>query len=299
MGQKSLRKIGYGLILFCETFYLMLCVDSQGMRSALAQPMAEKTGNRILASKPANNNNNNSPVNREPSVNQLRFPNRGIPTGRRRGGTSRNDCPVLDKSLTALVPGQESSQKRSLKYASKKNGLNESKSFLAPTIGAYPTFWVYVPQLTNSAQTGEFILQNEQGQDIYRTLVDLPTKSGILGLKVPTKPHNALKTGQRYHWYFKTYCGGTDDSSGYVYVDAWIKKIALNSATKEQLEANKLNDAQVFINHNLWYEAVNSLAIKRLENMQKKEWHKLLGLLNLSDLNNEKILNPKANFLVK
>ena len=38
---------------------------------------------------------------------QPKFPDNGAPTGRRRGGTSRDGCPTLSKPVTALVPGEE------------------------------------------------------------------------------------------------------------------------------------------------------------------------------------------------
>jgi hypothetical protein len=287
MQQKLFKKISYGLILFSEIFLILYFIDTQAI--------AKESVNKILTSK---STNNSSTVNHKPTVKKPQLPDRGIPTGRRRGGTSRSDCPVLDKSLTALVPGEEAIKNSSSKSTNQKQDLNDSQSFLTPTIRKYPTFWVYVPQLTNSTQTGEFILQNEQNRDIYRSLINLPSKSGILGIKLPQKSKNALKTGQKFHWYFKVYCGNQNNSE-YLYVDAWIKKIAPNSITKEQLDVDKINNYQIYLNNNLWYEAIDNLANQQLKNRQKKEWYKLLDLLDLADLSNENILSPKANFLVK
>jgi hypothetical protein len=275
MKHKFFVKISYILVLCSEISYFTLySVDVRASESV----------NQILVSRSANNN---SEVNRQPTIQKPQLPDRGIPTGRRRGGTSRNNCPILDKSLTALVPGKEAFKKLSPKYTNKKNEFKESKSFLTPTIREYPTFWVYVPKLTNSAQTGEFILQNEQGQDIYRSTINLPQKSGIIGIKYPGNSNNALKTGQKYHWYFKVYCGSSESNSGYLYVDAWIEKIALNSIDNKSLN---INNYQIFIEKNLWYEAVDVLALEQLENIHKNKWDKLLGLLDLSDLINEKVL---------
>lgn len=275
-------------IILGDFFLILYLLNLQGMSYTLAQPIARE-----------NTRPHNQPqVRGNRTFKKPQLPSRGIPTGRRRGGTSRSDCPVLDKSLTALVPGEEVIKNSSPKYTKPKHKLQESQAFLTPTISPYPTFWVYVPQLNNSAQIGEFILQNEQNQDLYRSLINLPAKSGIIGIRLPQQAKYALKTGQKYHWYFKLYCGEQNNSQ-YLYVDAWMEKIAPDSLKVKQLDINHGDEYQVFINNNLWYEAVHILANQQLENRQKNEWNKLLNLLNLSDLSNVEVLSFKANFLVK
>ena len=100
------------------------------------------------------------------------FPDDGDPTGRRRGGTSRRgDCPNLKTPLTALVPGEETNK----------------KSFLGTTISEYPSFWVYIPELPSDIRSGEFVLQDQEGNDIWRTPITLTGKPGAISVKLPTK----------------------------------------------------------------------------------------------------------------
>jgi hypothetical protein len=73
--------------------------------------------------------------------------------------------------LTAIVPGKEAEKVNNSGYGSSPKFapeiiFNKSESFLTRTLEEYPTFWIYVPQLTNFSPKGEFILQNEQDRDV-------------------------------------------------------------------------------------------------------------------------------------
>ena len=112
--------------------------------------------------------------------------------GRRRGGTShREGCPKLKMPITALVPGQKTN----------------NKSFSASTVSEYPTFWVYVPELPMNLSAGELVLQDEEGNDVFRTPITLPRKPGAIAITLPPNPQYALKEDLKYHWYFQVYCG--------------------------------------------------------------------------------------------
>ena len=216
--------------------------------------------------------------------------NRGLPVGRRRGGTSRNSCPTLNTPLTALVPGEETNK-----------DLDGSISFLAKTISEYPTFWVYVPQLPSNLSSGEFILQNENGEDVYRTDVTLPSTSKVIGINLPSDSQYALKSGQKYHWYFKLDCSETTSEAEYFYVDAWIEKVALTPELKATLDSNKntIQEYSIYRDRHHWYDKIATLAKLLQANPQdsrlKAEWNELInsvGLLdtfNISSIELEKI----------
>lgn len=207
------------------------------------------------------------------NLSELKFPRNGAPIGRRQGGARRNGCPNLNQPLTALVPGEETPE--------------ESKSFLALTVSEYPTFWVYLPQLPTNLRSGEFIFQDESGKDIYRTLVSLPQQAGIIGINLPSNPQYALKTNSKYQWYFKIYCGESQNTSDYFYVKAWVQRVPFNTSLESQLKTVKPGKYKVYAVNYLWQDAVTNLAQLRSTNSDSRvlaeDWAKLLEAVNLEE----------------
>jgi Domain of Unknown Function (DUF928) len=216
---------------------------------------------------------------------ELKFPDNGAPRGRRKGGTSRRDgCPKLELPITALVWGED------------------NDSLLASTVSEYPTFWVYLPLLPKTLVLGEFVLQDNQGNDIWRKTITLPTQAGTIAINLPPNPQYALKTDSKYHWYFKVYCGKEQNKSQYIYVDAWIQKIALPPNVKQQLETSKSQRFQIYATHKLWYEAITDLADLRrssslnnndVNTLLTKDWNNLLKSLDLGELASAPIIQFK------
>ena len=237
-------------------------------------------------------------------VKKPKFPDRGIPTGRRRGGTSRSECPALDQSLTAIVPGQETAN-ASAAGRSSSSGLEsplktaESQSFLTKTLQEHPNFWLYIPQASGIATQGEFVLQDESDRDLYRAFFDLPDDSGILKIALP-KAQNALEVGQKYHWYVKVFCRNEDSKAEYIFVDAWIERVAPTPEIERRLSASNSAEYQVYMDHNILHDAINYSARmkKNYPNgiREQNRWHQLLSNLGLADLIDKNILEIKANF---
>ena len=278
----------YSLLLWCGTFSLMFV-------SSVASAAPVKLSEREATTNPSSN-----PVVRE---KKPKFPDRGIPTGRRRGGTSRSECPVLDKPLTAIVPGHETTS-LSASYRSNTSELvpelktNGSQSFLTQTIEEYPSFWLYIPQAPGFASQGEFILQDARDRDIYRAFFDLPSDSGILKIELPQQAQNSLEIGRKYHWYVKLFCN--NDRTEYIFVDAWIKRVAPTPKIVRQLNSST-EEFQVYTENNLMHDAIDRLAQMRKNNpqstRQRNHWNQLLSNLGLSDLMDKNMLEIRANFL--
>ncbi|UKO95878.1 DUF928 domain-containing protein [Nostoc sp. UHCC 0870] len=213
-------------------------------------------------------------------IQQLQLPDNGAPLGRRRGGTSRNDCPALKIPVTALVPGKE-----------RLDNIQGSISFLASTISEHPTFWVYVPELPNNIRNGEFILQDEAGEDIYRTFLKLPPVSAFINITLPSNPQYSLKIGKKYHWYFKIYCGQPEAEAKYFYVDAWIERIALTKELDIRLKAAKSQRYLTYFNQNIWYDALTDLGkllqTNSQDNTLKTNWVNFLTSIDLPDIAQE------------
>ncbi|MBW4607914.1 MAG: DUF928 domain-containing protein [Hassallia sp. WJT32-NPBG1] len=235
----------------------------------------------LLASYPARVNSQvPQPVkkvapNTQKSLAQLRFPPNGAPIGRRQGGARRTgtECPDLKTPITALVPGEETS--------------DESKSFLAFTVSEYPTFWVYVPQLPSNVRSGEFVFQDEKGSDVYRMPLTLPEKSGVIGMSLPSSPEYALKTGNKYQWYFKVYCGDRQNTSEYFYVKAGVQRVALTTDLERQLKTTKPEEYTAYAVNQIWQDALTNLADMRRINsgdrVVAQDWNDLLTAVGLSE----------------
>jgi hypothetical protein len=214
----------------------------------------------------------------------LPLPDNGTPTGRRRGGTGRDGCPALNTPITALVPGEETTGEVQEGNSTKSS----SKSFLAITVAEYPSFWIYLPDLPTNLRTGEFVLQDRDGNDVYRSPITLPETPGIIGISLPSNPQYSLKTDQQYHWYFKVYCGALQKTSEYFYVDAWVQRVAMTPDLENKLKTAKSREYVVYADNSIWYDAVTNLADLRRTDLQnamfKDDWTDLLKAVSLQDL---------------
>jgi hypothetical protein len=242
-------------------------VQAQLMRSPLA-PTSGRSALRSSASLSHSNIIANTPIHLAQN-----FPDEGDPKGRRRGGTSRREgCPNLKTPITALVPGEET------------NGT----SFFASTVAEHPTFWVYVPELPTNLRSGEFVLQDEQENDVWRTPLTLPEKSGAIAISLPQNPQYALKQNSKYHWFFRVYCGDPQNQPEYIFVDAWMQRVALTPNLQRQLETAKPQEYTAYAAHNIWYDAVTNLAELRRTNpgdrVLTQEWTNLLKAVDLEEL---------------
>ena len=134
-------------------------------------------------------------------------------------------------------------------------------------------------------------------RDVYRTSMALPSTSKILEIKLPPQVENGLMIGQKYHWYVKAFCGDEREKSGYVFVDAWIERVAVTSKLESLLNAENANRYQIFRNHNLWHDAIDVVAEKRQNSRESySQWNKLLNTLGLVDLIDKSTPTTKANF---
>jgi hypothetical protein len=215
----------------------------------------------------------NPKANTQNRLEKLNFPRNGAPTGRRQGGARRNGCPNLNQSVTALVPGEGT--------------VNESISFSALTVSEYPTFWVYLPDFPTNLRSGEFILQDEKGKNIYKTPLTLPEKSGVIGISLPQNPQYALKQDNKYQWYFKVYCGEPENTSDYYYVKAWVQKVALTPNLESQLKAAKPGEYIAYAVNQIWQDALTNLADMRRTNsgssVLAQDWIGLLKAVGLEE----------------
>lgn len=212
----------------------------------------------------------------------------GRPGAGSRGGQS---CPRVNKPLTPLMPvtgqmlsrGQDSTPEKSA-----------SDSNLGLTVADHPTFWFYIPFPLTAQRSIEFVLEDDQDNEIYKTTFTEPGISpGIAGFELPSAAP-PLEVNKTYRWYFSIYCtpDRTDDP---ILAEGSVKRVPINSALTRQLEQAKPQKRfELYAKASLWHEAVTSLAELRRKNPEdvtlKKEWITLLQAMNLESIANEPII---------
>ncbi len=225
-------------------------------------------------------------------------PDQGAP-GSREGAATRGRCPKVDprvgRPLTALVPvaGQTATEVRATR------ALKSNSEFVwGLTVAERPTFWFYVPYSLTPNYPLEFVLQDEKGNDVYKTnFTESGTSPGIFSFELPsTAP--ALEVGKMYRWYFLVYCNNSEE---HVFVNGWVQRVALNPLLKSQLEqASPQAEVNLYGKAGLWHETVTSLAALRRQSpgdaKLRNDWVQLLQSIGLGAIAQEPItsgLTPK------
>jgi Domain of Unknown Function (DUF928) len=202
---------------------------------------------------------------------------RGRVPGRRRGGARRGDCPAASAELTALVPATEVvTQTLPETYVG------------GSTTAERPTLWFSVPSALTADLTGEFILQDAAGEDIYRiSSANFPASEQTPGIVRVSLPATIapLEIGKVYQWYFKLSC----KTEAIAYVQGGIERISLNPDLANQLAKSSLQEqVNLYLANDLGYDAVNLLAQLRrtrpTDAAIRSAWVSLLRSLNLEDM---------------
>ncbi|NJP09695.1 MAG: DUF928 domain-containing protein [Leptolyngbyaceae cyanobacterium RU_5_1] len=201
------------------------------------------------------------------AFNSLNFSDVGRPR-RRGGGGSRGPCLVPGKPpLTALVPDMSA-------------GLTLSKS---------PTFWFYLPYTLTPNQSAEFVLKDEQDQEVYKTkLSGKEASPGIISLQLPSTI--ALKANSNYHWYFLSYCD-PQNQNRFVYVNGLIRRVERPHLEQQLKSVPTQEHTRLYTNEGVWYDALTSLGDRLHASPKndklKQEWVSLLRSVGLEKLASE------------
>lgn len=213
-------------------------------------------------------------------------------SGSRPGAGSRggHSCPQGNKTLTPLMPVTAKNFSRGQDPTSE---TTPSDSNLGLTVAEHPTLWLYIPFPLTPQRPIEFVLEDDQANEIYKTtFTEAGISPGIVGFKLPTTAPR-LEINKTYHWYFSVYCtpDRTDDP---IFAEGAVKRIPLNSSLTRQLEQAKPQQRfELYAKASLWHEAVTSLAELRRKNPDdvtlKNEWTTLLQAMNLEAIAKEPI----------
>lgn len=223
-------------------------------------------------------------------------PNLGAPSGRQRGGASRGECPNVNKPLTALVPATQ----KSLGEKRGNPALNTFESVWGLTVAAHPTLWFYVPYSLTAKLPIEFVLQDDQGKEVYKTSFKASqTQPGIVSLHLPST-EKPLEIGKMYHWYFIIDC----DPDAPPLVEGWVQRVAPNPTLASQLQkATPRQRVALYAQQGIWHDALTTLAELRSANSGdaalSNDWVSLLQSVNLEAIATEPIVEcctPQSQF---
>jgi hypothetical protein len=200
---------------------------------------------------------------------------RGFPGGR--SAAINRACPIAAGArLVALAP-------EFVKTAAEGG----ERSVWGQTTQANPTLWFFVAAVDRSAPL-EFFLQDRNDEVIYESVIPAPVKDGVIGVKI-SLGQQPLAFDRPYRWTLKAKFGCGESAPEPRYVDGWIQRVALPAGVDVAS-----NPAQVYVDRGIWYDAMTSLALQRLnepDNIQlKQDWKNLLGSTNLGEISEQLLL---------
>ena len=203
-------------------------------------------------------------------------PQRGIP-GNRTSAASRDNCPTVDRPLTALVPEYRA---------------NPVDRVWGLTSMDRPTLLFYVPYAKTAIVDLSFTLQDESNpadtKIVYQNLAIAPTQNpGVMKIVLP-KSSEALAPNKVYHWFLKLNMGCRRGQRP-MFVDGWIQRTPIDRALNTQLEqATPTGKVSLYAENGLWYDAIASLANLRTAKPQDaavtQDWQTLLDTIDLGQL---------------
>jgi hypothetical protein len=196
----------------------------------------------------------------------------GLP-GRREGGGARGcDAKVMlpettstdiraKKAMMSLVPAEQG----------------------ATTVSAYPTFFWYVAATTAPL---EFMLMDEQGQELYKTEFKTNGEAGIISLSLPqTANLPPLEVDKSYRWSFTLLCDQQDQSANIV-MNGWVQRVQPSAELSRQLSAATAPEkSAIYAANGIWHEAIATLADLRYlqpnDAALQAKWDELLASVQL------------------
>ena len=195
--------------------------------------------------------------------------NRESPSGRGKGGATRDRCPNIQPPLLALIPSTP-----------------DGTSFVEKTIQDRPTFWFYIPFFPALSRSAEFSIINENEEDVYAAKFPLTQQPGIVRLQLP---HTALplQEGNRYRWVFSVICNPAN-RSGDATVNGWVQRVPLSQDLKLQLQQKtELAVISAYAEAGLWYEMLTAIAEFQRQHPQnpqaKANWTNTLNMVRLTN----------------
>ncbi len=207
---------------------------------------------------------------------------------------------ILEDSSSTVQPGPGGSR-----FVRGKCGDLPQASFtalvpenkLARTVSDYPTFFFYLPQ--PNAELAEFILQDENGNLIYRQALTIKNLSGVIGVSIPANTNvPPLEVGKKYTWVFSLVCDREDRLSDKV-ERGFLRRVELSAEILGELEnADPRQKTVIYAKNGIWQDALDTLATARRANPNDPDlatdWESLLDSVTLPEIAKEPIVPIEA-----
>lgn len=167
----------------------------------------------------------------------------------------------------------------------------ENKS--ARTVSEYPVFFFYLPQ--TDAPQAEFVLQDENGKQIYQTTLKINNSSGVTGVSIPANGNmSPLQVGKNYRWFVALICDPQDRSAD-VSEQGILRRVELSADIRSKLEKADVREKTfIYAQNGIWQDALSNLAAARLANPNDAkltaDWASLLDSVKLGEIAPEPIV---------
>ena len=162
------------------------------------------------------------------------------------------------------------------------------------TVSEYPEFFFYLPQ--TDAQLAEFVLQDENGNQIYQTTLKINNSSGVTSVNIPTNQNvSPLQLGKNYRWSVALICDAQGDRSADVFEEGIVRRVEVSADIRSQLEkANPRLKAIIYAQTGIWQDALSTLVAARRANPNDAalaaDWKILLDSVNFGEIVAEPIV---------
>ncbi|MDY6941357.1 MAG: DUF928 domain-containing protein [Cyanobacteriota bacterium] len=175
------------------------------------------------------------------------------------------------------------------------------------TTREHPDFFVYVPAVAaESAElvVAEFVVRDNEWNEIYRSSVELPEEAGIVKISLP-ETEKGLEVGTQYRWHFALNCAANERGiSNEIAVEGWTQRVEASEfapSLVSELDTTTDRDlAELYADRGIWHEAVSTLAQLRAANPDDAtlatQWNELLETAGLSHLVELPLLTSASEF---
>jgi hypothetical protein len=158
--------------------------------------------------------------------------------------------------------------------------------FSGYTLSEHPTFWFYVPYKTSSVSSGQFSLEDIEGNPFYQTSFHLPNTPGFVSVSIPIT-EKSLEKNKLYNWTFTLSCASKDSEQPNVVFHRGVVQRVDRADIKTQLNsASVRNIVNLYLENSIWYDAPKDLVeIRKV----RQAWLDLFKAMNLEQLEQEPI----------
>lgn len=123
---------------------------------------------------------------------------------------------------------------------------------LVTTVAEKPSLFFYLP--ATQAKTAEFVLMDNQGNELAQKMITLTGEAGVMDVKLPDTAK--LETNQNYWWELAIICNPQDRTQD-LFIQGKLQRQELPTEFVRQLEtADLLQQAQLYADAGIWHEAL-------------------------------------------